>query len=64
MKHLMLVFLIAAAFAMPRAHAAADEPAQQEPVGYGAGLLCVALLLLSNARGRASGKAFRSHDHG
>jgi len=52
MKHLKLLpFLIAAAFAMPRAQAA-EVDAQQEPIGYGAGLLCLGLMLLANGRSR------------
>jgi hypothetical protein len=52
MKHLKLLpFLIAAAFAMPRAQAA-EVDAQQEPIGYGAGLLCLCLVLLANGRSR------------
>ena len=52
MKHLrILPFLIAAAFAMPRAQAA-EADNQQEPIGYGAGLLCLGLVLLANGRSR------------
>ncbi len=52
MKHLrILPFLIAAAFAMPRAQAA-ESDTQQEPIGYGAGLLCLGLVLLANGRSR------------
>ena len=52
MKHLrILPFLIAAAFAVPRAQAV-ETDAQQEPIGYGAGLLCLGLVLLANGRSR------------
>ncbi|HEX8405715.1 MAG TPA: hypothetical protein VF670_13930 [Duganella sp.] len=52
MKHLKLLpFLIAAAFAMPRAQAA-EAPGQSEPISYGAGLLCLGLVLLANGRSR------------
>jgi hypothetical protein len=52
MKHLKLLpFLIAAAFAMPRAQAV-EIDTQQEPIGYGAGLLCLGLVLLANGRSR------------
>ena len=52
MKHLrILPFLIAAAFAMPRAQAAQSDT-RQEPIGYGAGLLCLGLVLLANGRSR------------
>lgn len=53
MKHLKLLpFLIAAAFAMPRAQAAVEAVSQQEPISYGAALLCLALVLLANGRSR------------
>lgn len=52
MKHLrILPFLIAAAFYMPRAQAA-DVVTEQEPIGYGAALLCLGLVLLVNGRSR------------
>ena len=52
MKHLKLLpFLIAAAFAMPRAQAA-EIDTQPEPLGYGAGLICLGLVLLANGRAR------------
>nr|WP_315398300.1 hypothetical protein [uncultured Duganella sp.] len=52
MKHLRLLpFLIAAAFAMPRAQAV-DAGSQSEPVSYGAGLFCLGLVLLANGRSR------------
>ena len=52
MKHLrILPFLIAAAFAMPRAQAA-EVDTRQEPIGYAAGLLCLGLVLLANGRSR------------
>ena len=52
MKHLRLLpFLIAAAFTMPRAHAA-EAGSQQEPIGYGAALVCLGLVLLANGRSR------------
>lgn len=60
MKHLrILPFLIAAAFAMPRAQAA-DADTRQEPIGYGAGLLCLGLVLLVN--GRSGNDAFNQKD--
>ena len=53
MKHLKLFpLLIAAAFALPRAHAAEARGAQSEPSSYGAGLLCVSLVLLAAGRSR------------
>ena len=52
MKHLKLLpFLIAAAFAMPRAQAA-EIDTQPEPLGYGAGLICLGLVLLANGHSR------------
>ena len=52
MKHLKLLpFLIAAAFAMPRAQAV-EIAVQQEPLGYGAALVCLALVLLAGGRSR------------
>ncbi|GJI95732.1 hypothetical protein RugamoR57_24500 [Duganella caerulea] len=52
MKYLKLLpLLIAAAFAVPRAHAAAQSPSTQQETGAdAAGLICVGLLLLG-ARG-------------
>jgi hypothetical protein len=53
MKHLKwLPLLIAAAFAMPRAQAAVDAASQSEPISYGAGLLCLGLVLLVNRGSR------------
>ena len=48
MTHLkrLPVLIAAAAFAMPRAQAAVHDVSQAEPVSYGIGLLCLALLLL------------------
>jgi len=48
MKHLKLLpLLIAAAFAVPRAHAAEQSPSvQQETGAEAAGLICIGLLLL------------------
>ena len=53
MKHLRLVpFLIAAAFAMPRAQAV-EAQTQSEPSTYSVGLLCLGLVLLANGRSRS-----------
>ncbi|MBV6320103.1 hypothetical protein [Duganella violaceipulchra] len=52
MKHLKLLpLLIAAAFAVPRAHAA--EQAQQDTGSHVAGFIGIALLLLGTRRGRS-----------
>lgn len=52
MKHLKLLpFLIAAAFAMPRAQAV-EAQTQSEPISYSAGLLGLGLVLLANGRSR------------
>ncbi len=54
MKHVkMLPLLIAAAFFMPRAHAAAAEPAPQREIGSGAALICVGLMLLGAGGARS-----------
>ncbi|NVD73055.1 hypothetical protein D0T25_28850 [Duganella sp. BJB488] len=55
MKHLKLLpLLIAAAFAVPRAHAADQQPStQQETSTHVAGLICIGLLMLG-ARGARS----------
>ncbi|NGZ87716.1 hypothetical protein [Duganella aceris] len=51
MKHLKLLpLLIAAAFCMPRAQAAAvDAAAQLEPSSYGIALICIGLVALAAA---------------
>ncbi|MYM98848.1 hypothetical protein [Duganella vulcania] len=55
MKYLKLLpLLIAAAFAVPRAHAADQQPStQQETSTHVAGLICIGLLILG-ARGARS----------
>lgn len=55
MKHLKLLpLLIAAAFAVPRAHAAVQAPqAQQDTGSYAAGCIGIALLLLGARGGRS-----------
>ena len=55
MKHLkMLPLLIAAAFVLPRAHAAEQHPAPQREIGSGAALVCIGLLLLGANRATRS----------
>lgn len=55
MKHLKLLpLLIAAAFALPRAHAADQQQStQQEPSTHVAGLICIGLLMLGARGGRS-----------
>ena len=51
MKHYKLLpLLIAAAFALPRAHAAEQYQAPQREIGSGSALLCIGLLLLGANR--------------
>jgi len=53
MKHLKLLpFLIAAAFAGPRAHAAEQGATQHETSNYAAGAICFGLLVLTARRSR------------
>lgn len=55
MKHLKLLpLLIAAAFALPRAHAAGQAPqAQQDTGSYVAGFISIGLLLLGTRGARS-----------
>jgi hypothetical protein len=54
MKHLkMLPLLIAAAFFVPRAHAAGTDPAPQREIGASAALICVGLMLLGAGGARS-----------
>jgi hypothetical protein len=55
MKHLKLLpLLIAAAFVLPRAHAAEQHQAPQREIGSGAALACIGLLLLGANRAARS----------
>ena len=61
MKHLTLLpFLLAAALAVPRAHAAAYTAIDNEPSTYTTALVCLLLILLAN--GRSRGDSFRQQD--